>query len=93
MLSGNFRDFMQSAPDELTAYAALLHGPDGSPIVGVIPCYCGDITEGERVLKPLRSFGSPAMDVIQPRYAVAFSISISRWKSELLEIYAAKRIA
>ncbi len=62
----NFRDFMESAPDELTAYAALLHGPDGGPIVGVIPCYCGDITEGERVLEPLRRFGSPVMDAIQP---------------------------
>ena len=39
---------------------------DGSPIVGVIPCYCGDIAEGERVLKPLRRFGSPVMDTIQP---------------------------
>jgi FAD/FMN-containing dehydrogenase len=36
----HFRDYMVSAPDELTAYAALLHGPDGSPLVGVIPCYC-----------------------------------------------------
>ena len=62
----HFRDFMQSAPDELTAYAALLHGPDGSPIVGVIPCYCGEIAEGERVLKPLRKFGSPVMDAVQP---------------------------
>src|SRR5262249_25079882 len=33
----NFRDFIQSAPDELTAYAALLCGPDGTPLVGVIP--------------------------------------------------------
>ena len=57
---------MQSAPDELTAYAALLHGPDGTPLVGVIPCYCGDIAEGERVLRPLRTFGSPVMDAIQP---------------------------
>ncbi len=62
----NFRDFVESAPDEVTAYAALLHGPDGSPIVGVIPCYCGDITEAERVLEPLRRFGSPVMDAIQP---------------------------
>lgn len=46
----NFRDFMETAPDELTAYLGLLHGPDGGPIVGVIPCYCGDIKEGERVL-------------------------------------------
>jgi len=62
----HFRDFMQSAPDELTCYAALLHGPDGSPIVGVIPCYCGDVAEGERVLQPLRSFGTPVMDAVQP---------------------------
>ncbi|PYQ39381.1 MAG: FAD-linked oxidase [Acidobacteria bacterium] len=61
----HFRDYMESAPDELTAYAALLHGPDGSPLVGVIPCYCGNIAEGERVLQPLRKFGSPILDGIQ----------------------------
>jgi len=62
----NYRDFMQSAPDELTAYCALIHGPDGSPLVGVIPCYGGDIREGEKALKSLRSFGSPVMDTVQP---------------------------
>jgi FAD/FMN-containing dehydrogenase len=61
----HFRDYMVSAPDELTAYAALLHGPDGSPLVGVIPCYCGDLAEGERVLQPLRKFGSPIVDGVQ----------------------------
>jgi hypothetical protein len=62
----NFRDFMETAPDDLTVYVGLLHGPDGSPIVGVIPCYCGNIKEGERVLQPLRRFGSPLVDGIQP---------------------------
>jgi hypothetical protein len=62
----HFRDFVPSAPDELTVYCGLLHGPDGSPIVGVIPCYCGDLAEGERVLEPLRRFGSPVMDAVQP---------------------------
>ncbi|MGH9810259.1 MAG: FAD-binding oxidoreductase, partial [Terriglobia bacterium] len=57
----HFRDFMATAPDELTAYAALLHGPDGSPLVGIIPCYCGDIAGGERVLQPLRKFGTPVV--------------------------------
>ena len=61
----HFRDYMESAPDELTAYLALLHGPDGSPLVGVIPCYCGNIAEGERILQPLRKFGSPILDGIQ----------------------------
>jgi FAD binding domain/Berberine and berberine like len=61
-----YRDFTQSAPEELTAYAALLHTPDGIPAVAVIACYCGDGTEGEKVFKPLRAFGSPMVDVIQP---------------------------
>jgi hypothetical protein len=60
-----FRDVMHSAPDELAAYAALLHAPDGMPVVGVIPCYCGPTAEGERVLKPLREFGAPVLDTIQ----------------------------
>ena len=60
------RDFTQSAPEELTAYVALLHTPDGIPAVAVIACYCGDVTEGEKVFKPLRTFGSPMVDMIQP---------------------------
>jgi FAD/FMN-containing dehydrogenase len=62
----HFRDYMESAPDEVTAYAALLHGPDGAPLTGVIPCYCGGIPEGQRILEPLRTFGSPVADTIQP---------------------------
>lgn len=60
----HFRDFITSAPDELTAYVALIHGPDGSPVVAVIPCYCGNVADGQRVLQPLRKFGSP-IDGIQ----------------------------
>ncbi len=62
----NFRDYIASAPDELTAYCALLHGPDGSPLVGLICCYCGDLADGGQVLRPLRKFGSPVLDGIQP---------------------------
>lgn len=62
----HFRDRMEVAPDELTAYIALLSGPDGTPLVAAIPCYCGEISEGERVLQPLRTFGSPVMDTVQP---------------------------
>jgi FAD binding domain-containing protein/berberine-like enzyme len=61
----HFRDFIEAAPEELTAYVALLHGADGTPLAGVIPCYCGEVAEGERVLRPLRSFGRPILDAIQ----------------------------
>jgi hypothetical protein len=40
--------------------------PDGSGVVGVSVCYCGPAEEGERVLRPLREFGSPLADNIQP---------------------------
>jgi FAD/FMN-containing dehydrogenase len=61
-----YRDFTQSAPEELTTYVALLYTPDGVPAVAVIACYCGDVAEGEKVFKPLRTFSSPMVDMIQP---------------------------
>jgi hypothetical protein len=61
-----YRDFMPAAPDELTAYAGPISMSDGTPAVGVTACYCGDLTEGERIVKPLRAFGSPLFDAIQP---------------------------
>jgi hypothetical protein len=62
----NFRDFVQSAPDEVTTYAGMLYLPDGTPAVGVIPCYCGDPKGAERVLEPLRTFGRPVADTVAP---------------------------
>jgi FAD/FMN-containing dehydrogenase len=62
----HYRAFMASAPEELTAYAGLLSTPDGVPAVGVLLCYCGVLAEGERILRPLRSFGSPIVDAVQP---------------------------
>ncbi|MGY2997311.1 FAD/FMN-containing dehydrogenase [Mesorhizobium sp. URHB0026] len=60
-----YRDFMATAPEELTAYAAMLTTPDGMPAVGIITCWCGDVDEGTRVLAPLRAFGPPLLDAIQ----------------------------
>jgi FAD/FMN-containing dehydrogenase len=60
------RDFITSAPEELTSYVALLTTPDGHPVVMMASCYCGDLREGERVLRPLRAFGSPLVDDMKP---------------------------
>jgi FAD/FMN-containing dehydrogenase len=90
----NYRDMIQSAPDELTAYAALLHAPDGAPVTGVIACYCGSLTDGERVLSPLRGFGTPLADMIQPMPFPAMQAMLAPafpdgnqnyWKSKLLK--------
>jgi FAD/FMN-containing dehydrogenase len=62
----NYRAFMTTAPEELTAYGGLIWTPEGAPVTGIALCYCGEIAEGERVLQPLRGFGSPIVDAVQP---------------------------
>jgi hypothetical protein len=61
-----YRDFTRTAPDALASGAVLLTMPDGTPAAGVVVCYHGPLDEGERVLKPLRAFGSPLADQIGP---------------------------
>jgi FAD/FMN-containing dehydrogenase len=61
-----YHEFASTCPDELSTAASLGQAPDGSVVVGVAVCYCGPIETGERVLHPLRTFGSPLEDNIQP---------------------------
>lgn len=60
-----YRDWSTAAPDEVRADATLLSGPQG-PALAVIVCYCGPLEEGEKVLRPLRSCGSPIVDTVAP---------------------------
>jgi FAD/FMN-containing dehydrogenase len=57
--------FMEEAPDEFQAYAGFLNGPDGAPVVAIVPAWVGPVEEGLRVLRPLREFGPPAADMVQ----------------------------
>lgn len=70
-----WRDFMADAPDELGSGVALITAPPadfvpeparGKPAAGVILCYAGSVEDGERVLAPMRAFGPPAVDLVQP---------------------------
>ncbi len=61
-----YHEFASAAPDELSTAASLGATPDGGGVVGVSVCYCGAVEEGERALRPLREFGSPLADNIQP---------------------------
>ena len=59
-----YRKFTHAAPDELASGVVLMSMPDGLPVVGIVVCYHGSIERGERLLQPLRSFGSPLIDEI-----------------------------
>ena len=70
-----YRDYVKQAPDELTMLFVYLTAPPlpffpkevhGSHLAAIALCYSGEIQEGERILDPLRKFGKPVADVIQP---------------------------
>jgi FAD/FMN-containing dehydrogenase len=61
-----YRDFAESSPEELSMQLALFTGPDGNPAIGIAGCHAGTVEDGERALKPLRSFGPPAIDLFAP---------------------------
>jgi len=62
-----YREFMARAPDDLIVYAGLSTGPDGEPRLGLRPVFNGPVAEGQSLLKPLRQFGTPILDDIEPR--------------------------
>lgn len=70
-----YGEYTAQAPDELTTIGIIRIMPPvssvprelhGVRVAGTGVCYVGDPDEGERVLQPLREFGSPLSDTIAP---------------------------
>src|SRR5260370_961754 len=61
-----YRDFCRGCPDEMLAAAALMTSPDGAPVAVIIASHIGDLAAGERLMAPLRKFGTPLADTIAP---------------------------
>jgi FAD/FMN-containing dehydrogenase len=66
-----YREFTSSAPDSVEAMAGIMPGPAESPVAGenaawIAVCHSGPATEGERLLRPIKEFGPPVMDMIGP---------------------------
>jgi hypothetical protein len=61
-----FRAFTEGAPENASAYAGLGTSADGVPIVVGILFHHGPTEEGEPLFQPLRSFGAPIADMVQP---------------------------
>jgi hypothetical protein len=61
-----YDEFITTAPDELTIMSGFIQMPDGMPVLFLSPVYCGSLEAGERILTPLRTFGKPLADQIQP---------------------------
>jgi FAD binding domain/Berberine and berberine like len=71
-----YRDWIAEAPDELMTIVVHRKAPPldfvpkelhGKLVVSVACCYAGSIEEGEKALRPLKTFGSPVLDACEPK--------------------------
>jgi len=58
-----YRDLTRSAPDELTAYAALMVG-HGRPMAGIALCHSGSREDGQAACEQYRLAAQPAVDMM-----------------------------
>jgi FAD/FMN-containing dehydrogenase len=95
-----YRDYIAAAPEELTTIVNLRKAPPapflpshlhGRAVIIISVCYAGPLEHGERILAPLRHFGDPLIDLIQPTAYTAhqgmFDASVPHglnyyWKSD-----------
>lgn len=98
-----YREFIAKAPDDLGTILAFVTAPkaapvpeniQGKPVLFIIICYTGAIEEGERIIKPLRIYCQPAIDLVGPTpYTVLQKMLdagnppgwLNYWKSEYLK--------
>jgi hypothetical protein len=62
-----FRDFLPTAPDELTLIAVMVVEPNQKPVLDIQACYLGPQDEGEKVLAQLRHHPAVVRDTVQLR--------------------------
>ena len=96
------RILMEQAPPELVCVAGLRIAPPapwlskdihGKPIVALFVCHTGRLTDGEKLVAPIKAFGAPVGDIVQQRPYVSQQSLLDAtqpkgrryyWKSEFL---------
>jgi hypothetical protein len=75
-----YREWIADAPDELMTIVIHRKAPPldfvpaelhGQLVVAIVCCYAGPLDEGAKVLRPLKDFGSPVLDLCEPKPYVA----------------------
>jgi FAD/FMN-containing dehydrogenase len=100
-----YRSIAIEAPRELSCVASLRLAPPapwiakevhGKPIVALFVCYTGRLEDADRLLAPIKGFGSPVGDILQRRTYIAQQSLLDAtqpkgrryyWKSEYLRSY------
>jgi FAD/FMN-containing dehydrogenase len=71
-----YRDWIADAPEELMTIVIHRRAPavsfvppelHGKLVVAVACCYAGPVSDGEEAIAPLKAFGSPVLDLCEPK--------------------------
>jgi hypothetical protein len=71
-----YRDWIADCPDELMTIVVQRRAPAlpivpaemvGKHVIAVTACYAGPMEDGARVMRPLKSFGQPLLDLCGPK--------------------------
>jgi FAD/FMN-containing dehydrogenase len=71
-----YREWVGDCPDELMTIVVQRKAPAlpavppdlvGQLVIAVAACYAGPVEDGERVLRPLKEFGAPVLDLCMPK--------------------------
>ncbi len=91
-----YRDLTAELPDEVMAFGALVHAPDGSgtKLAAIVLCDCRPPGTDDTVIEKTKSFGAPIMDALGPMpYPASNQLmdagypkgAFNYWKSSFLE--------
>jgi FAD/FMN-containing dehydrogenase len=95
-----WRDYLEEVPDELGSALGVFTAPPapfvpermrGQLVAALLVCYAGSMQKAEEVVRPLKEFGSPEVDLVQPMPYTAVQMLIdpanppgrrNYWKAE-----------
>ncbi len=61
-----YAEYSEGLSDDMYVGPALMALPDGTPVIAMDICHCGDLGAAEREFAPLRQFGTPMIDLVAP---------------------------
>jgi hypothetical protein len=80
-----YASFAATAPDELGVSVGAMPGPNGEPVIMVVPLWNGDRRRGERAMEDVQAFGTPLSAQVGPATYATRSAGLHRRVGEIAE--------
>jgi FAD/FMN-containing dehydrogenase len=76
-----YTEIANAAPDDLTTQVGIIAGPDGAPVLFVVPTWCGSPEKGEAQIAPFSRLGTLLAGSVS---ATSYAASLSAFESYIV---------